>query len=163
VGSSSSLACRRRVRLSPLGGSVVLPRWETVKPASVTIPYFNKRLCHLCYGGQARLLLLSAGLSGEGAEQVGVAAMTLQRWRSGFLERATSTADSKRQQVPAAAISGQRVGPAARDLQIGSSSRPPSLEDLLRLWRGSERCYFPKWPRPRWRQRRPRRQVNNRR
>jgi hypothetical protein len=48
--------------------------------------------------------------------------MTLQRWCSGSLERVTSAVDSKQRKVSAAAISGQRVGPAALDLQIGLSS-----------------------------------------
>jgi hypothetical protein len=63
-----------------------------------------------------------AGLDGEEEERVHAAAMTLQRWCSRSLKHATSAANSKRRQVSATAISGKRVGPAALDLQIGSSS-----------------------------------------
>jgi hypothetical protein len=79
-------------------------------------PCFNKRPRHLYFGGLVRLHLLLAGLGGEGEERMCVAATTLQRRCSRFLEHATSAAVSKRRLAPTVAILGHRVGPAALGL-----------------------------------------------
>jgi hypothetical protein len=160
-GSPPSLARRRRVRPAPLAGSAVLPWWKTGRSASPTRPYFNKCPRHLCLGGLVRLHLLLAGLGGEGEEKMRVAATTLQRRRSRCLERATSVAASKRRLAPAVAIFGHRVGPAALGLDSSFLLHRSSLEDLLRLRRGDERCSVLKLFRPRGWKRRLRRKVSN--
>lgn len=83
-GPSSSLACRRLVRLSPLSDFAALPRWEVVRSASAASSCNNKRpICLLFSGGQSAPMLLLVGPGGEGEEQAVVGLATKQRRRLG--------------------------------------------------------------------------------
>lgn len=121
-GFLSFLALGRGVRRELLAGFSRLPWCESGKFASVAIPLFNKRWCHFCCGGQDRLRLLSTCPGGEGKEEAGGATASKAKWRSRSQEHATSAADPERWRLAATAISGQRVGPAVLDLDLGLSS-----------------------------------------
>ena len=100
----------------------VLPRWESAELLLTSSPLLaNKRPRLCCTAPVVPQLLFSTGLGGERDDGVGDAASATRRWLSGSEEHATSAAVPKRRQVPAAAIFGQEVGPAALVPLVGAS------------------------------------------